>query len=180
MSSDEINQDEYAQDAQNKEMLLEIFYKTKGNIDDINAAIDKKLFGKQKRSITLFEKYIRARLTLNPKVLNLAGQEITPIEAAYLSQYPGLEKVEKLDLRKNQLGDEGLEVLLNSEKIRNVQELDLRNNRITRQGMIIISKTENLLNLQRLDLRVNKLGKRWEEKLKEQGQFPKLSQLRIS
>ena len=41
MSSDEINQDEYAQDAQNKEMLLEIFYKTKGNIDDINAAIDK-------------------------------------------------------------------------------------------------------------------------------------------
>ena len=45
MSSDEINQDELAQDAQNKEMLLEIFYKTKGNIDDINAAIDKKLFG---------------------------------------------------------------------------------------------------------------------------------------
>ena len=180
MSSDEINQDEYDQDANNKEMLLDIFYKTKGNIDDINAAIDKKLFGKQKRSSTLFEKYIRARLTLNPKVLNLAGQEITPIEAAYLSQYPGLEKVEKLDLRKNRLGDEGLEVLLNSEKIRNVQELDLRNNQITRQGMLILSKTENLLNLQRLDLRVNKLGKRWEGKLKEQGQLPKLSQLRIA
>ena len=92
MSSDEINQDELAQDAQNKEMLLEIFYKTKGNIDDINAAIDKKLFGTQKRSITIFEKYIKARLTLNPKVLNLANQEITPIEAAYLSQYPGSKK----------------------------------------------------------------------------------------
>jgi len=180
MSSDEINQDQYSQDAKNKELLLEIFYKTKGNIDDINAAIDKKLFGKQKRSITIFEKYIRARLTLNPKVLNLAGQEITPIEAAYLSQYPGLEKVEKLDLRKNRLGDEGLEVLLNSEKIRNVRELDLRNNQITRYGMVIMSNTKNLLNLQRLDLRVNKLGKRWEEKLKEQGQLPKLSQLRIS
>ena len=180
MSSDEINQDQNAQDEKNKELLLEIFYKTKGNIDDINAAIDKKLFGKQKRSITIFEKYIRARLTLNPKVLNLAGQEITPIEAAYLSQYPGLEKVEKLDLRKNRLGDEGLEVLLNSEKIRNVRELDLRNNQITRCGMVIMSNTKNLLNLQRLDLRVNKLGKRWEEKLKEQGQLPKLSQLRIS
>ena len=180
MSSDEINQDEYAQDAQNKEMLLEIFYKTKGNIDDINAAIDKKLFGTQKRSITIFEKYIKARLTLNPKVLNLADQEITPIEAAYLSQYPGLEKVEKLDLRKNRLGDEGLEVLLNSEKIRNVRELDLRNNQITRLGMVIMSNTKNLLNLQRLDLRVNKLGKRWEEKLKEQGQLPKLSELRIT
>ena len=180
MSSDEINQDQYAQDAMNKELLLEIFYKTKGNIDDINAAIDKKLFGKQKRSITIFEKYIRARLTLNPKVLNLAAQEITPIEAAYLSQYPGLEKVEKLDLRKNRLGDEGLEVLLNSEKIRNVRELDLRNNQITRCGMVIMSNTKNLLNLQRLDLRVNKLGKRWEEKLKEQGQLPKLSELRIT
>ena len=180
MSSDEINQDQYAQDANNKEMLLDIFYKPKGNIDDINAAIDKKLFGKQKRSITLFEKYIRARLTLNPKVLNLAGQEITPIEAAYLSQYPGLEKVEKLDLRKNRLGDEGLEVLLNSEKIRNVRELDLRNNQITRLGMVIMSNTKNLLNLQRLDLRVNQLGKRWEEKLKEQGQLPKLSELRIT
>ena len=180
MESEERSQDEFEQDESNKEMILEIFYKTKGTIDDINAAIDKKLFGTQKRSITIFEKYIKARLTLNPKVLNLADQEITPIEAAYLSQYPGLEKVEKLDLRKNRLGDEGLEVLLNSEKIRNVQELDLRNNQITREGMLIISKTENLLNLQRLDLRVNKLGKRWEEKLKEQSKLPKLSQLRIA
>ena len=97
-----------------------------------------------------------------------------------MSQYPGLEKVEKLDLRKNRLGDEGLEVLVNSEKIRNVRELDLRNNQITRCGMVIMSNTKNLLNLQRLDLRVNKLGKRWEEKLKEQSKLPKLSQLRIA
>ena len=65
MSSDEINQDEYAQDAQNKEMLLEIFYKTKGNIDDINAAIDKKLFGTQKRSITIFEKSEKDQLIVS-------------------------------------------------------------------------------------------------------------------
>ena len=42
------------------------------------------------------------------------------------------------------------------------------------------SKTKNLLNLQCLDLRVNKLGKRWEDKLKDEGNFPKLSQLRIA
>ena len=180
MSSDEINQDELDQDATNQQMLLDIFYKTKGSIDDINAAIDKKLFGVQKRSITIFEKYLKARLTLNPKVLNLANKEITPLEVAYLSQYPGLENVEKLDLRKNFLGDEGLEMLLSSEKIRNVRELDLRNNQITRLGMILISKTKNLMNLEKLDLRVNKLGKRWEEKLKEEGDLPKLSQLRIA
>ena len=180
MVSDEVNQDEIEKDAANKEMLLEIFYKSKGNIDDINNAIDKKLFGNQKRSITLFEKFIKARLTINPKVLNLADKDITFIEAAYLSQYPGLEYVEKLDLRKNFLGDKGLEILLSSEKIINIRELDLRNNQITRIGMILLSKTKNLLNLEFLDLRVNKLGKRWEDKLKDEGNFPKLSQLRIA
>ena len=178
--SDELNQDEFDQDAANKDMLLEIFYKTKGNIDDINDAIDKKLFGNQVRSISFFEKLIKARLEINPKVLNLADKDITPIEAAYLSQYPGIEYVEKLDLRKNFLGDEGLEVLLSSEKIINVRELDLRNNQITRIGMILLSKTKNLLNLECLDLRVNKLGRRWEEKLREEGNFPKLTKLRIA
>ena len=180
MSSEELSQDEIDQNIRNKEMLLEIFFNTKGSIDDINAAIDKKLFGNKIRSITLFDKYIRARLTLNPKVLNLAGQEITPVEAAYLSQYPGLENVEKLDLRKNWLGDEGLKVLINSKKIRNIRNLDLRNNKITRQGMILLSETKNLLNLECLDLRVNKLGTKWEDKLKEKGKLPKLSQLRIA
>ena len=41
MFSDELNQDELDKDAANKEMLLDIFYKSKGNIDDINNAIDK-------------------------------------------------------------------------------------------------------------------------------------------
>jgi hypothetical protein len=174
MESEEMSQDEF-----NKEMILEIFYKTSGGLDEINAAIDKKLFGNKVRSITLFEKFITARLSLNPKSLSLSEKEITPWEAAYLSKYPGFEKVEKLDLRKNKLGDEGLEVLLASEKIRNVRELDLRNNQITRKGMLLLSCTKNLLNLESLDLRVNKLGKRWEEKLKNQGNFPKLSILRI-
>ena len=53
MSSDELNQDEINQNIKNKEMLLEIFFNTKGSIDDINAAIDKKLFGKKVRNITL-------------------------------------------------------------------------------------------------------------------------------
>ena len=46
--------------------------------------------------------------------------------------------------------------------------------------MVLLSKTKNLMNLESLDLRVNKLGKRWEDKLKEQGNFPNLSKLRIA
>mgnify|MGYP000994470186 CR=1 FL=1 len=59
MDSEELSQDELDNDAANKEMLLEIFYKTKGNLDDINDAIDKKLFGNQVRNISIFEKFIK-------------------------------------------------------------------------------------------------------------------------
>ena len=178
MNSEEINQDELDQDASNKEMLLEIFYSSKGSIDAINAAIDAKLFGTRTRSITLFEKFMRARLTLNPKVLRLVELGVTPFEAVYLSQYPGLGTVEELDLRKNQLGDEGLKALLASEKLGNLRKLDLRNNQITRKGMEILAKTEKLERLERLDLRSNKIGKAWETKLKATGKFPNLSSLK--
>ncbi|MBC8288198.1 MAG: hypothetical protein H8E42_12055 [Nitrospinae bacterium] len=175
MSSDELNQDEL-----NKEMLLEIFYNTKGNIDDINAAIDENLFGTRARSLTFFEKFVRARLLLNPKVLRLVDLDLTWFEAAYLSQYPGLENVEDLDLRKNQLGDEGLDALLSSDKLGNIRKLDLRNNQITRRGMGVLAGSEKLEKLESLDLRSNRLGKAWEDKLKSAVNFPKLSSLKIA
>ena len=179
MSSEELNQDELNQDELNKEMLLKIFYNTKGNIDDINAAIDDSLFGTRTRSLTLFEKFVRARLSLNPKVLRLVDLDLTWFEAAYLSQYPGLEKVEDLDLRKNQLGDEGLDALLSSDKLDNIQKLDLRNNQITRRGMEILVGSEKLRKLEALDMRSNRLGKSWEDKLKLGNKFPHLSSLKI-
>ena len=180
MSSEELNQDGLDQGELNKEMLLDIFYNTKGNIDDINAAIDARLFGTQTRSITLFEKFVRARLSLNPKVLRLVELELTWFEAVYLSQYPGLENVEDLDLRKNQLGDEGLDALLSSDKLGNIRKLDLRNNQISRKGMEILAKSKKLGKLEVLDLRSNRLGKAWESKLKLTGGFPNLSSLKIA
>lgn len=180
MSSEELNQDELDQDGLNKEMLLEIFYNTKGNIDDINAAIDASLFGTRTRSITLFEKFVRARLSLNPNVLRLVALELTWVEAVYLSQYPGLEDVEDLDLRKNQLGDEGLEALLSSDKLGNIRKLDLRNNQITRRGMEALVNSGKLEKLEILDLRSNRLGKAWEVKLNSTLKFPNLSSLKIA
>ena len=179
MSSDELNQDELNQDELNKEMLLKIFYSTKGNIDDINAAIDNSLFGTRTRSLTLFEKFVRARLLLNPKLLRLVDMDLTWFEIAYLSQYPGLENVEDLDLRKNKLGDEGLDALLSSEKLDNIKKLDLRNNQITRKGMEILAASGKMENLQVLDMRSNRIGKVWEEKLKSTIKFPKLSSVKI-
>jgi Leucine-rich repeat (LRR) protein len=178
MTTEEMNQDDFDQDSFNKEMLLKIFYSSKGNIDSINAAIDAKIFGTQTRSITLFEKFVRARLTLNPKVLRLVNMEITSFEIVYLGQYPGFENVEELDLRKNLLGDEGLDALLESDKLGNILKLDLRNNQISRKGMEILAKSGKLEKLEKLDLRSNKIGKAWESKLISIGNFPSLSTLK--
>ncbi len=179
MSSEEMSQDEFNQDASNKEMLLEIFYSSKGSIDKINAAIDAKLFGIRTRSITVFEKFVRARLILNPKVLRLVDMGITPLETYYLGQYPDFGSVEELDLRKNHLGDEGLEALLESDKLGNIRMLDLRNNQITRKGMEILLNTDKLEKVEKMDLRSNKIGKAWENKLKSSGKYPNLSSLKI-
>ncbi|GJL78202.1 MAG: hypothetical protein NPINA01_11910 [Nitrospinaceae bacterium] len=163
----------------NKEKLIDIFYSTKGSIDKVNAAIDAKFNTNPLRTISMFEKYIQARLQLNPKVLKMSGMEVTPMEVAYLSQHLDLVQLEALDLRKNGFGDEGLNAIAHSAIFVNLKKLDLRNNQITRVGMESLAKSKTLGNLEKLDLRINKLGKRWEDKLKETGKFPKLTELRI-
>jgi Ran GTPase-activating protein (RanGAP) involved in mRNA processing and transport len=163
----------------NTEKVLEIFYSTKGGIDKVNAVIDAKLRPNPNRSLTLFDKYVQARLLRNPKVLRLANMEITALEVVYLSQQPNLKQLEVLDLRKNGFGDMGLDVIAHSDTFSNLRELDLRNNLITRLGMESLVKTSVLTKLEKLDLRANKMGKRWEEKLLETGIFPKLTNLRV-
>ncbi len=178
MTTEDLSQDDFDQDNFNQDTLLKIFYSSKGNIDSINAEIDAHLFKTQARSITLFEKLVRARLIMNPKILRLVNLEITAFEVTYLGQYPGLENVVELDLRKNQLGDRGLDALLISDKLGNIRKLDLRNNQITRKGMEILLKSKKLEKLEKLDLRSNKIGKAWETKLLSTGKFSNLSSLK--
>ncbi len=163
----------------NKEILIDLFYSTKGNIDKVNAAIDARFKMHPTRKITMFEKYVQSRLLLNPKVLKMSGLEVSVMEVVYLSQHPDLQQLEVLDLRRNGFGDAGLDAIAQSTVFVNLKKLDLRNNQITRVGMVSLSKTKTLSNLEELDLRVNSLGKRWEEKLKEVGDFPKLTELKI-
>lgn len=166
-------------DELNSDKIREIFYSTKGGIDKVNAAIDAKLRPNPNRSLKLFDKYIQSRLLRNPKILRLADMEITALEVVYLSQHSSLQQLEILDLRKNGFGDVGLDAIAHSSIFSNLKELDLRSNLITRLGMESLAKTSVLTGLEKLDLRTNKMGKRWEEKLLEIGNFPKLTQLRV-
>ena len=166
------------QDELNREMILELFYTTEGNLNKINEAIDKKLKTKGSRKITLFEEFIKNRLLVNPHILKMPQLEISSIETIYLCQYPSLEGLRILDLRKNFIGDEGLEAISSSSLLSNLRELDLRNNGITRLGVKIFSESKLFGCLEKIDLRINKLGKRWEDKIGESGNFPKIKEVR--
>ena len=165
-------------DELNREMVLELFYTTKGNLNKINQAIDEKLKIKGSRKISLFEEFIKNRLLVNPRVLKMPQLEISSIETIYLCHYPSLEGLEILDLRKNYIGDEGLEAISSSPLLSNLRELDLRNNGITRLGVKILSESKLFGYLEKIDLRINKLGKRWEDKIGESGNFPEIKEVR--
>ena len=173
-----MNQNDLDQSELNKEWILELFYTTKGNLDEINRNIDTKLQIKGLRKITLFEKFIKNRLINNSRVLKMPQMNISSLEAIYLSKYSSLNKLEVLDLRKNYIGDEGFKAISQSPIFANLRELDLRNNGITRIGMKTLSQSKALQGLVRLDLRTNKLGKRWEEKIRETGNFPMLMDIK--
>lgn len=162
----------------NQDFILELFYSLNGNLDQINAAIEAKLNLNGARKITTFELFIKSRISRNPKVLKMAGMEINPDETTYLSLYPDLSEIEVLDLRKNFLGDTGLQAIAISPVLVNLKELDLRNNQITRAGLEFLSQKTTLAHLEKIDLRSNKLGKRWEEKLKESDRLPNLREVK--
>lgn len=175
-----MNSDDSERDELNKELILDLFYTTRGNLDEINRAIDARLKHHGVRKITLFEEFIKNRLRLNPKVLHMPKMEVSSVEAVYLSRYPALDGLLTLDLRQNFIGDEGLEALAQSPLFSRLKELDLRNNGITRLGMKTLAASDYLGRLEKLDLRTNKLGKRWEDKLKETGKFPNLTELKVA
>ena len=162
----------------NREMILDLFYATNGNLDEINRTIDEKLEIRGFRKISLFEEFVKNRLAVNPHILKMPNMEVSTVECIYLCQYTAVKDIEVLDLRKNYVSDEGVEAIARSPLLSKLRELDLRNNGITRLGVKILAESKSLQCLEKIDLRLNKLGKRWEEKFNEAGNFTNLNQVK--
>ena len=173
MSENDLDQDEL-----NREMILDLFYTTNGDLNEINQAIDEKLKIRGFRKITLFEEFVKNRLAVNPRILKMPQMEVSAIECIYLCQYTAINDIRVLDLRKNFIGDAGVEAIAQSPLLSKLSELDLRNNGITRLGAKMLAESKTLECLEKIDLRLNKLGKRWEEKFNETENFPKLNQVK--
>ena len=173
-----MNENNLDQSELNREMILNLFYTTNGNLDEINQTIDKKLKISGFRKITLFEEFVKNRLSVNPHILQMPKMEISAIECIYLCQHTAIKDIEVLDLRKNFIGDEGVEAIALSPLLSKLRNLDLRNNGITRLGVKILAESKVLKCIEKVDLRLNKLGKRWEEKFNEAGNFKNLNQIK--
>ncbi len=144
----------------NREMILDLFYATNGNLDEINRTIDEKLEIRGFRKISLFEEFVKNRLAVNPHILKMPNMEVSTVECIYLCQYIAVKDIELLDLRKNYVSDEGVEAIAQSPLLGKLRELDLRNNGITRLGAKMLAESKTLQCLEKIDLRLNKLGKR--------------------
>ena len=173
MSENDLDQDEL-----NREMILDLFYTTNGDLNEINQAIDEKLKIRGFRKITLFGEFVKNRLAVNPHILKMPKMEVSTVECIYLCQYTAINDIGVLDLRKNFIGDEGVKAIAHSSLLSNLRELDLRNNGISRLGVKILAESKALGSLEKIDLRLNQLGKRWEEKFNATGNFPKLNQIK--
>jgi len=77
----------------NTEKILEIFYSTKGGIDKVNAAIDTRLKPNPLRPLSLFDKFVQARISRNATVLKLADMEITALRHSPFRHFFKFERI---------------------------------------------------------------------------------------
>ena len=90
--------------------------------------------------------------------LMLSGKGLTAEEARLLWESPKMKEVSWLDLDDNQLGDEGIQDLVNCHLLEDVQYLNLNKNNISDQGLEILAKAKFLGKLKRLHLKDNQIA----------------------
>ena len=90
--------------------------------------------------------------------LMLSGKGLTAEEARLLWESPRMQEVSWLDLDDNQLGDEGIQDLVNCPLLESIQYLNLNKNRISDQGLEILAKAKFLGKLKRLHLKDNPIA----------------------
>ena len=95
-----------------------------------------------------------------PDSLKLSGKYIATDEVNIIGNYSPMKSVRSLDLSDNQINDEALKNLFESDILDGLEELYLQINFLTGKGLSGVAKSENvkLENLQVLVLSDNRLG----------------------
>lgn len=106
------------------------------------------------------EAIIKPLLEENPGSLKLSGKYIATDEINIIGNYSPIKAVRSLDLSDNQINDEALKSLFESDNLSGLEELYLQINFLTGNGLSEVAKSENvkLKNLKVLVLSDNRLS----------------------
>ena len=155
-----------------------------------------------------WEETLQSLLAEDPSLLKLSGKYIANDDVTIICNYHGLEKVRILDLADNQISDDALLVLFESENLAQIEELYLGINFLTGQGLtdvagsnqikmknlktLVISdnrltdasvadfmRSENFPNLESLDIGWNEVGNETAKAIGETTSFPGLKKLEM-
>jgi Leucine-rich repeat (LRR) protein len=127
------------------------------------------------------EETIGACLKEDPSVLKLTGKYLAMDEVQIISRSVQVKTVKILDLSDNQINDEGLKTLFESENLAGLEELHLGVNYITDQGLLDIAGATALAlkNLRVLVLSDNKLTDASVSEFVKSPNFQKLEHLDV-
>ena len=155
-----------------------------------------------------WEETLQPLLAEDPSLLKLSGKYIANDDVTIICNYHGLEKVRILDLADNQISDDALPVLFESENLAQIEELYLGINFLMGQGLtdvarsnqikmknlktLVISdnrltdasvagfmRSENFPNLESLDIGWNEVGNETAKAIGETTSFPGLKKLEM-
>ena len=161
-----------------------------------------------KEKTAKWEETLQPLLAEDPSLLKLSGKYIANDDVTIICNYHGLKKVRILDLADNQISDDALLVLFESENLAQIEELYLGINFLTGQGLsdvagsnqikmknlktLVISdnrltdasvagfmRSENFPNLESLDIGWNEVGNETARAIGETTSFPGLKKLEM-
>ncbi|MBT6408214.1 MAG: hypothetical protein HOK16_01970 [Nitrospina sp.] len=155
-----------------------------------------------------WEETLQPLLAQDPNALKLSGKYIANDDVTIICNYHGLEKVRILDLADNQISDDALPVLFESEnlaqieelylginflvgqgltdvarsnqiKMKNLKTLVLSDNRLTDSSVADFMRSDNFPNLESLDIGWNEVGNETAKAIGETTSFPGLKKLEM-
>jgi len=161
-----------------------------------------------KEKTAKWEETLQPLLAEDPSLLKLSGKYVANDDVTIICNYHGLKKVRILDLADNQISDDALLVLFESENLAQIEELYLGINFLTGQGLtdvagsnqikmknlktLVISdnrltdasvagfmRSENFPNLESLDIGWNEVGNETAKAIGETTSFPGLKKLEM-
>ena len=87
--------------------------------------------------------------------LMLSGKGLNAEEAQLLWQSPRMKEISWLDLDDNNLGDQGVQDMVECAFLKNVQYLNLNQNNVSDHGLQLLANAKHLGKLKRLHLKEN-------------------------